>query len=137
MYANKPCSSTNNSVGTLLSRSLVNAGQSLKSWTSTLLKREATLQTLPVMHAFFYFFLIVFTPLQQVITDYYKHHESTRINTNGKLVPVKIKTQSIPPITRRRRSILPPRIRHRYINLGILPRDWTYPDESIDRVFGE
>ena len=61
---------TNNSVGTLLSRSLVNAGQSVKSWTSTPLKREATLQTLPVMHAFFYFFLIVFTPIVLALSGY-------------------------------------------------------------------
>ena len=26
---------------------------------------------------------------------------------------------------------------HRYINLGILPRDWAYHDESIDQLFGE
>jgi hypothetical protein len=54
---------SNGSLGTHLSRGLVNIGQSIKSYTSTPLKREATMQTLPVMHAFFYFFLIVFTPL--------------------------------------------------------------------------
>ena len=61
---------TNNSVGTMLSRGLVNATQSLKSWTSTPLKREATLQTLPVMHAFFYFFLIIFTPIVLALSGY-------------------------------------------------------------------
>ena len=61
---------TNNSVGTLLSRGLVNATQSLKSWTTTPLKREAMLQTLPVMHAFFYFFLIVFTPIVLALSGY-------------------------------------------------------------------
>lgn len=61
---------TNNSVGTMLSRGLVNATQSLKSWTSTPLKREAMMQTLPVMHAFFYFFLIVFTPIVLALSGY-------------------------------------------------------------------
>lgn len=61
---------TNNSVGTMLSRSLINTSQSIKSWTSTPLKREATLQTLPVMHAFFYFFLIVFTPIVLALSGY-------------------------------------------------------------------
>ena len=61
---------TNNSVGTMLSRSLVNTSQSIKSWTSTPLKREATLQTLPVMHAFFYFFLIIFTPIVLALSGY-------------------------------------------------------------------
>ena len=61
---------TNNSVGSMLSRGLVNASQSLKSWTSTPLKREATLQTLPVMHAFFYFFLIIFTPIVLALSGY-------------------------------------------------------------------
>ncbi len=36
----------------------------------TPLKREATLQTLPVMHAFFYFFLIVFTPIVLALSGY-------------------------------------------------------------------
>lgn len=54
---------TNGSFGTSMSRGLVNLGQSVKSYTATPLKREATMQTLPVMHAFFYFFLILFTPL--------------------------------------------------------------------------
>lgn len=61
---------TNNSVGTMLSRGLVNATQSLKAWTITPLKREVTLQTLPVMHAFFYFFLIVFTPVVLALSGY-------------------------------------------------------------------
>jgi hypothetical protein len=54
---------SNGTVGTFLSRNLVNLGQSVKSYTSTPLKREATMQTLPVMQALFYFFLIVFTPI--------------------------------------------------------------------------
>lgn len=54
---------TNGSLGTSVSRGLVTFGQSVKSYTATPLKREATMQTLPVMHAFFYFFLILFTPL--------------------------------------------------------------------------
>lgn len=61
---------TNNGVGTFVSRGLVNVGQSLKSWTSTPLKREAMMQTLPVMHAFFYFFLIVFTPVVLALSGY-------------------------------------------------------------------
>lgn len=61
---------TNSSIGTSLSRGLVNIGQSVKSYTSTPLKREATMQTLPVMHAFFYFFLIVFTPLVLALSGY-------------------------------------------------------------------
>ncbi|KTC94872.1 conjugal transfer protein TraG N-terminal domain-containing protein [Legionella feeleii] len=61
---------TNSSIGTSLSRGLVNIGQSVKSYTSTPLKREATLQTLPVMHAFFTFFLIVFTPLVLALSGY-------------------------------------------------------------------
>lgn len=61
---------TNNSVGTFVARGLVNVGQNFKSWTSTPLKREAILQTLPVMHAFFYFFLIIFTPLILALSGY-------------------------------------------------------------------
>ena len=61
---------TNGSMGTLVSRGLVNLGQSVKSYTSTPLKREATMQTLPVMHAFFYFFLIVFTPIVLALSGY-------------------------------------------------------------------
>lgn len=62
--------STNSSIGTFVARGLVNAGQSVKSWTSTPLKREATLQTLPVMQSFFYFFLIIFTPLILALSGY-------------------------------------------------------------------
>ena len=61
---------TNGSLGTAISRGLVNVGQSLKSHTMTPLKREATMQTLPVMHGFFYFFLIVFTPLVLALSGY-------------------------------------------------------------------
>lgn len=59
-----------NAVGTMMARGLVNAGQTFKSWTSTPLKREAILQTLPVMQAFFYFFLIIFTPLILALSGY-------------------------------------------------------------------
>ncbi len=62
--------STNSSLGTFVSRGLVNAGQSIKSYTSTPLKRESMLQTLPVMQSFFYFFLIVFTPLVLALSGY-------------------------------------------------------------------
>jgi hypothetical protein len=61
---------TNGTVGTVVSRGLVNLGQSFKAHTSTPLKREATMQTLPVMHAFFYFFLIIFTPLVLALSGY-------------------------------------------------------------------
>ncbi|EHL29736.1 conjugal transfer protein TraG N-terminal domain-containing protein [Legionella drancourtii] len=61
---------TNSSMGTVLSRGLVNIGQSVKSYTATPLKREATMQTLPVMHAFFTFFLIIFTPLVLALSGY-------------------------------------------------------------------
>ncbi|MBA2710118.1 MAG: conjugal transfer protein TraG N-terminal domain-containing protein [Tatlockia sp.] len=61
---------TNNDAGTFVSRSLVNIGQSVKSWTITPLKREAIMQTLPVMHAFFYFFLIVFTIIVLALSGY-------------------------------------------------------------------
>jgi hypothetical protein len=61
---------TNNNISTFLSRSLIDVGQSFKSWSSTPLKREATLQTIPVMHAFFYFFLIVLTPIVLALSGY-------------------------------------------------------------------
>jgi hypothetical protein len=61
---------TNNALGGFFSRGLVNLGQSLKSVTSTPLKREATMQTLPVMQAFFYFFLIVLTPIVLALSGY-------------------------------------------------------------------
>ena len=61
---------TNNAIGTLITRSLMNAGQNVKSWTTTPLKREAIIQTLPVIHAFFYFFLIILTPLVLALSGY-------------------------------------------------------------------
>ena len=61
---------TNNMVGTLITRGLINAGQNIKSWTTTPLKREAIIQTLPVIHAFFYFFLIILTPLVLALSGY-------------------------------------------------------------------
>jgi len=57
-------------MGSFVSRGLINVGQSFKSWTTTPLKREAIMQTLPVMLAFFYFFLIVFTPLVLSLSGY-------------------------------------------------------------------
>lgn len=60
----------NGSVGTVLSRGLVNVGQKFKSMTTTPLKRETTMQTLPVMQAFFVFFVIVFTPIVLSLSGY-------------------------------------------------------------------
>ena len=53
-----------------ISQSLVNMGQWTKSWTSTPLKREAIMQTLPVMQAFLYFFLIIITPVVLALSGY-------------------------------------------------------------------
>ena len=61
---------TNSPVGNFITRNLINVGQQVKSWTMTPLKREALLQTLPIMHAFFYFFLILFTPLVLALSNY-------------------------------------------------------------------
>lgn len=61
---------TNGTMGTVVSRSLVSIGQAVKANTSTILKREATIQSLPVMHAFFTFFLIVFTPIVLALSGY-------------------------------------------------------------------
>ena len=61
---------TTSNLGNIITRGLINVGQNVKSWTSTPLKREAILQTLPVMHAFFYFFLIVFTPIILALSGY-------------------------------------------------------------------
>ena len=60
----------NGSFGKQASRALVNTGQWFKSWTSTPLKREATMQTLPIMQAFFYFFLIIITPFVLALSGY-------------------------------------------------------------------
>jgi hypothetical protein len=61
---------TNNMVGTLITRGLINTGQNIKSWTTTPLKREAIIQTPPIIHAFFYFFLIILTPLVLALSGY-------------------------------------------------------------------
>lgn len=60
----------NGEMATSISRALVNGGQRLKSWTSTPLKREATVQTLPSMQAYFYFFLIIITPIALALSGY-------------------------------------------------------------------
>ena len=61
---------TNGTYGSALSHGLVNMGQWAKSWTSTPLKREAIMQTLPVMQAFLYFFLIILTPVILALSGY-------------------------------------------------------------------
>lgn len=61
---------TNGAFGSALSHGLVNMGQWAKSWTSTPLKREAIMQTLPVMQAFLYFFLIILTPVILALSGY-------------------------------------------------------------------
>lgn len=62
---------TNNGrVGSAITNSLVNVGQWAKSWTSTPLKRESIMQTLPVMQAFFMFFLIILTPIVLTLSCY-------------------------------------------------------------------
>jgi len=54
---------SNGRIGGVVANSLVNVGQWAKSWTTTPLKRESIMQTLPVMQAFFMFFLIILTPI--------------------------------------------------------------------------
>lgn len=61
---------TNGAVGSAVSHSLVNLGQWTKSWSSTPLKREAIMQTLPVMQAFLYFFIIILTPVVLSLSGY-------------------------------------------------------------------
>ncbi|HAT1956924.1 TPA: conjugal transfer protein TraG [Legionella pneumophila] len=61
---------TNGAFGGAISHGLVNIGQWTKSWTSTPLKREAIMQTLPVMQAFLYFFLIIMTPVVLALSGY-------------------------------------------------------------------
>ncbi|TAL64982.1 MAG: conjugal transfer protein TraG [Legionella sp.] len=61
---------TNGAFGGAISHGLVNMGQLAKSWTSTPLKREAIMQTLPVMQAFLYFFLIILTPVILAFSGY-------------------------------------------------------------------
>lgn len=60
----------NGVAGNMISHTLVNVGQWAKTWTSTPLKREAIMQTLPVMHAFFTFFLVILTPLVLILSNY-------------------------------------------------------------------
>ncbi|KTC66368.1 membrane protein (plasmid) [Legionella adelaidensis] len=60
----------NSKVGSAITHTLVNAGQWVKSWTVTPLKRESVMQTLPVMQAFFMFFLIILTPLVLSLSCY-------------------------------------------------------------------
>ncbi|KTD56736.1 membrane protein [Legionella santicrucis] len=61
---------TNGALSGAVSHGLVNVGQWAKSWTSTPLKREAIMQTLPVMQAFLYFFLIIITPIILSMSGY-------------------------------------------------------------------
>jgi hypothetical protein len=61
---------TNGAFGGAVSHGLVNIGQWTKSWSSTPLKREAIMQTLPVMQAFMYFFLIIMTPVILALSGY-------------------------------------------------------------------
>ncbi|VEB35433.1 membrane protein [Legionella sainthelensi] len=60
----------NGKFGSAITHSLVNSGQWFKSWTTTPLKRESIMQTLPVMQAFFMFFLIILTPLVLTLSCY-------------------------------------------------------------------
>ncbi|STX81577.1 membrane protein [Legionella busanensis] len=61
---------TNGTFKTAASRALINTGQWFKSFTTTPLKREAILQSLPIMQAFFYFFLIILTPFILALSGY-------------------------------------------------------------------
>ena len=61
---------TNGNVGQTVSHGLVNFGQWTKSWSTTPLKREAIMQTLPVMQSFFMFFLIILTPVILTFSGY-------------------------------------------------------------------
>lgn len=61
---------TSGAVGHTVSHGLVNFGQWTKSWTTTPLKRESIMQTLPVMQAFFMFFLIILTPVILAFSGY-------------------------------------------------------------------
>ncbi|MCE3045374.1 conjugal transfer protein TraG N-terminal domain-containing protein [Legionella sp. 16cNR16C] len=61
---------TNGAFGGAISHGLINIGQWTKSWTSTPLKREAIMQTLPVMQAFLYFFIIIMTPVVLALSGY-------------------------------------------------------------------
>lgn len=61
---------SNGAVSGGIAHALVNVGQFAKSWTSTPLKREAIMQTLPVMQAFLYFFMIILTPIILAFSGY-------------------------------------------------------------------
>lgn len=61
---------SNGQVSSVITNALVNSGQWVQSWTTTPLKREAIMQTLPVMQAFFMFFLIILTPLVLALSGY-------------------------------------------------------------------
>ena len=63
-------SNSNGGVSHAIAHGLVNVGQFAKSWTSTPLKREAIMQTLPVMQAFLYFFMIILTPIILAFSGY-------------------------------------------------------------------
>lgn len=60
----------NGKIGSAITHTLVNSGQWIKSWTTTPLKRESIMQTLPVMQAFFMFFLIILTPVVLTLSCY-------------------------------------------------------------------
>ncbi|MFO8827588.1 conjugal transfer protein TraG N-terminal domain-containing protein [Legionella pneumophila] len=62
--------SNNGKIGSAITHTLVNSGQWIKSWTTTPLKRESIMQTLPVMQAFFMFFLIILTPVVLTLSCY-------------------------------------------------------------------
>ena len=63
-------SNSSGAIGGSIAHTLVNVGQLAKSLTSTPLKREAIMQTLPVMQAFLYFFLIILTPIILAFSGY-------------------------------------------------------------------
>lgn len=63
-------SNSNGNVSSTIAHTLVNVGQWAKSQVSTPLKREAIMQTLPVMQAFLYFFMIILTPVILAFSGY-------------------------------------------------------------------
>lgn len=67
---NSVIDNNNGKISSAITHTLVNIGQIAKSWTSTPLKRESIMQTLPVMQAFFMFFLIVLTPIVLALSCY-------------------------------------------------------------------
>ena len=62
--------STNSNIGTFVARGLVNATQTFKSFTTTPLKRETIVQTLPVIQSFTFYFIIIFTPIVLALSGY-------------------------------------------------------------------